>query len=34
MFAGLTLSDEELATLDKEFNAWLDAYEKSFGDNL
>jgi hypothetical protein len=30
---GLDLSDEELATIDKEFNAWLDAYEASFGDN-
>lgn len=31
---GIDLSDEELATLDKEFLEWLDAYEKSFGDNL
>jgi hypothetical protein len=31
---GIDLSDEELATLDKEFNDWLDAYEASFGDNL
>jgi hypothetical protein len=30
---GIDLSDEELATLDKEFCAWLDAYEASFGDN-
>jgi hypothetical protein len=30
---GMDLSDEELATLDKEFCAWLDAYEASFGDN-
>jgi hypothetical protein len=31
---GIDLSDEELATIDKEFMEWLDAYEKSFGDNL
>jgi hypothetical protein len=31
---GIDLSDEELATIDKEFLEWLDAYEKSFGDNL
>jgi len=29
---GIDLSDEELATIDKEFREWLDAYEKSFGD--
>ena len=28
------ISDEELAVFDREFNEWLDAYEKSFGDNL
>lgn len=27
------LSAEEWATYTKEFNEWLDAYEKSFGDN-
>ena len=27
-------SDEELAQWDMEFNAWLDDYEKSFGDSL
>lgn len=26
-------SDQELAQWDLEFNAWLDAYESSFGDN-
>ena len=31
---GIDLSDQELATLDKEFREWLDAYEKSFGDHL
>ena len=31
---GIDLSDEELATIDKEFSAWLDAYEHSFGDDL
>jgi hypothetical protein len=31
---GIDLSDEELATIDREFMAWLDAYEQSFGDNL
>ena len=31
---GIDLSDQELATLDKEFNDWLDAYEASFGDHL
>jgi len=31
---GIDLSDEELATFDKEFIAWLDAYEASFGDEL
>jgi hypothetical protein len=28
------LKAEELAQHDKDFNTWLDAYEKSFGDNL
>lgn len=28
---GIDLSDEELATFDKEFKEWLEAYEKSFG---
>lgn len=33
--AGITEpSDEELAQWDKEFNAWLDTYEQSFGSNL
>jgi len=27
-------TDEELAQYDKDFNAWLDAYEQSFGDEL
>jgi hypothetical protein len=27
-------SDQELAQWDLEFNAWLDAYEASFGDYL
>jgi hypothetical protein len=31
---GMVDSDEALAQFDKEFNDWLDAYEKSFGDNL
>ena len=25
------ISDEELAVFDREFNEWLNAYEKSFG---
>jgi hypothetical protein len=28
---GMEITDEELAQFDKEFNAWLDAYEASFG---
>ena len=31
---GMVDSDADLAQFDKEFNDWLDAYEKSFGDNL
>jgi hypothetical protein len=31
---GMVDSDEAWAQFDKEFNDWLDAYEKSFGDNL
>ena len=27
------MNAEEWATYTKEFNEWLDAYEKSFGDN-
>ena len=29
--SGMEITDEELAQFDKEFNAWLDAYEASFG---
>ena len=28
---GIDISDEELATVDREFHEWLDNYEKSFG---
>lgn len=31
---GMVDSDEAWAQFNKEFNDWLDAYEKSFGDNL
>ena len=30
---GMVDSDDAWAQFDKEFNDWLDAYEKSFGDN-
>jgi hypothetical protein len=32
--SGLQSDDADLAQFDKEFCAWLDAYEQSFGDNL
>ena len=31
--SGLQSDDADLAQFDKEFCAWLDAYEASFGDN-
>jgi hypothetical protein len=31
--SGLQSDDADLAQFDKEFCAWLDAYEHSFGDN-
>ena len=31
---GMVDSDEAWAQYEAEFNDWLDAYEKSFGDNL
>ena len=32
--SGLQCDDADSAQWEVEFNAWLDAYEKSFGDNL
>jgi hypothetical protein len=31
--SGMQIDDSNIAQFEAEFNAWLDAYEQSFGDN-
>jgi hypothetical protein len=32
--SGIQIDDSNIAQFEAEFNAWLDAYEASFGDHL